>query len=250
MVEVAVPDDFYKIFGPDVATTTEEVFHLKFAKQAGLGNNFVWFYQHPNTKLFNTGSPPFGTYSKSDNPFIAGWDGADLRKIFNFISIGDFGFGVTGIINKKFIDPMAIAFNASSTDYPMYRYADVLLLYAEAVSRAGNGPTAEALDALNQVHRRAYGKNSKTASSVDFKLADYTAQSFADLVVKERAYETLFESKRWYDLKRLGADKLKATVKAAKGKDVTDKFLLWPLPVSELNYNLALDASKDQNPGY
>ena len=249
LVEAAVANDFDKLYGPDISTTTEEVFHLKYTKQSSTGNGYPFLYLHPNAKLFG-GTCFYVCYSKSDNPFIQAWDANDLRKTYNFISIGDFGLGATAILNKKFFDPKATASNGSSNDYPMYRYADVLLLYAEAASRAAGGPTADALDALNQVRRRAYGKNTKTPSSVDFKLSDYTASTFADLVIQERGYETMFEGKRWFDLKRLGKDKFRAIIKGVKGKDVADKNFLWPIPTLELNYNLALDPTKDQNPGY
>jgi hypothetical protein len=124
----------------------------------------------------------------------------------------------------------------------------VLLIYAEASSRAGNGPTAAGLEALNQVHRRAFGKAPAVASAVDFKLADYNAATFPELVLKERSYEFQLEGKRWLDLKRTGT--AKAVILAEKGKVVADKHLLWPIPVSELNYNKALNPATDQNLGY
>ena len=76
-------------------------------------------------------------------------------------------------------------------------------------------------------------------SSVDFKLADYNAQTFLDEIVKERGYETVYEVKRWHDLKRMGI--VKAKISEVKGVTVADKFLLWPIPLSEMNYNKALD---------
>jgi hypothetical protein len=123
-------------------------------------------------------------------------------------------------------------------------------MFAEAACRAENKPTLEAVEALNQVHRRAYGKPVSVPSNVDFNLTDYTADSFNDLVLKERGYETQYEAKRWLDLKRLGTAKLKQIIKASTGKDVADKHLFWPIPVGELNFNTALDPKKDQNPGY
>jgi hypothetical protein len=54
--------------------------------------------------------------------------------------------------------------------------------------------------------------------------------------------------KRWLDLKRTG--EVKQRIKAATGKDVADKHLLWPIPTSELNYNSLINPSTDQNPGY
>lgn len=85
-------------------------------------------------------------------------------------------------------------------------------------------------------------------STVDFNLAAYNATTFIDLIVKERGYEFQYEGKRWLELKRTG--KAAATILAVKGKTIAQKMYLWPIPLSETNYNKALDPVKDQNPGY
>jgi hypothetical protein len=66
--------------------------------------------------------------------------------------------------------------------------------------------------------------------------------------MRERAYEFNFEGKRWLELKRTG--KAKEIILATKGITVEDACFLWPIPVSEMNYNKALDPKNDQNPGY
>ena len=58
------------------------------------------------------------------------------------------------------------------------------MIYAEAVARIG-GPTAEAMQALNQVHHRGYDYDLKTPSPIDFKLTNYNETTFLDLVIKE-----------------------------------------------------------------
>src|SRR3546814_11549477 len=92
----------------------------------------------------------------------------------------------------------------AGNDLPIYRYSEVLLQFAEADCRVAGGPTPEGIEALNKVHRRAYGYDPTTPSPVDFNTADYNEESFADLVLQERAYEFQFEGKRWLDLKRTG----------------------------------------------
>lgn len=245
LVPVKIADDFSKIFGPDVVTTSEEIFYLKFSRQAGQGWLFVYFPHAPGSKLF-LGGGFYGHYSDVvTNPIIKNWDKNDLRWTYGWYS-WNIGLGTNTILNKKYIDPLS---TEAGNDCPLYRYADVLLLYAEADCRASGTPGADALEKLNMVHRRAYGKNPiNTDATVDFKLSDYTKDAFIDLVLKERGYETQYEGKRWLDLKRTG--KVKELIKAAVGKDVADKHLLWPIPVSELNYNSAIDPTKDQNPGY
>lgn len=245
LVPVQVSEDFQKIFGPTVVTTAEEVFYLKYSRQSGQGNLWPWLTNHPGTRLHGGGGV-YGHHSDITNPVYKNWDDKDLRKGLWYV--WNIGLGATSILSKKFIDPDAIGGSGAGNDAPWYRYADVLLIYAEAASQAANGPTAAALEALNQVHRRAYGLVPTTTSAIDFKLADYNANSFLDLVIKERGYEFQYEGKRWLELKRTG--KAQQIIMATKSKAIADKAYLWPIAVSELGYNTAIDPIKDQNPGY
>ncbi len=247
LVQVSVADDFQKIFGPDVVSTTEEIFYLKYTRQSGYGFNLVMFAHHPGSQLHGAGGY-YAHYTDSQaNPVYKNWDSGDLRKSYGWYSY-DIGLGPNSLLNKKFTDPQALGGSGAGNDSPLYRYADLLLLYAEADSRVSNGPTADGMEKLNMVRRRAYGKNPATPSEIDLAPADYNAQSFLDRVLQERGYETQYEGKRWLDLKRSG--KAKEIIKATVGKDVADKQFLWPIPVSELNFNTVLDATRDQNPGY
>lgn len=247
LVPVTVADDFAKLFGADVVTTPEEIFYLKYTRVNGQGFNLVMFAHNPAARLHGAGGF-FAHYTDAlTNNVYKNWDTNDLRKTYGWYK-WNIGLGANSLLNKKFTDPAAPTGSAAANDYPLYRYADLLLLYAEAASRAGSGPTIAAMEALNQVHRRAYGKPANAPSAVDFKLADYNATTFVELVIRERGYETQYEGKRWPDLKRSG--KFRELIKAGVGKDVADKHLLWPIPISELNFNTALDPTKDQNPGY
>lgn len=245
LVPISSTDDLQKIFGPTVVTTPEEIFYIKFARQNLLGNYFVMFLNHPGTKFSGSGGF-YGLYSETTNVVYKNWDNNDFRKGLWY----PYNIGLDGnsILNKKFIDPMATSQTAHGNDMPFYRYADLLLIYAEAASRAANGPGPEAMEALNKVHRRAYGKDPLQASAVDFKLADYNATTFLDLVIKERGYEFQYEGKRWLELKRTG--KAAEIILATKGKTIAARHYLWPIPISELGFNKALDPVKDQNPGY
>lgn len=249
LVPVTVAADFDKVFGPTIVTSPEEIFYLKMTRQNNQGMYLAMFAHHPGTKLHGAGGF-YAHYSDTQsNPVQKGWKDADLRKTFNWIKY-DIGLGPNSILCKKFSDPLAPTQTAAGNDFPIYRYTDILLMFAEADNRVNNGPTAAGLEALNQVHRRAYGLPATGASAVDFALSGYTVDTFNDLVLSERGYETQYEGKRWLDLKRLGTPKLKQIIKAATGKDIADKHLFWPIPVGELNFNTALDPSKDQNPGY
>lgn len=246
LVPVTTKADFQtKVWGPELVSTSEEIFYLKYARQVGQGNYMLWITNHPNTKLFNFGGA-YAVYGDANSAFYKAWDNGDLRK--SLWDVVNFGLGATTLVSSKFIDQLAVGQNGAGNDDPVYGYSDVLLIYAEAAARAGNAVTADALEALNQVHRRAYGKTPTATSTVDFKLADYTTTTFANAVLMEKAYEFQYGGKRWLELKRTGT--AKAVIQAMKGKTVQDKHLLWPIPVSELNYNLAIDAAKEQNPGY
>jgi hypothetical protein len=249
LVPVAAMADFEKVFGADVNSTPEEIFYLKFSRSGtNQGFYYVMIAHHPAAGYHGAGGFAVHHTDTVQNTFIKNWDFNDLRKSFNLYS-WDIGLGKTSALFRKFKDPVAAGIFSAGNDYPFYKYSDVLLFYAEAASRANNGPTALAMERLNMVHRRAYGLSATAVSAIDFKLADYpTVQSFLDLVVKERGYETIYEAKRWHDLKRMGI--AQQVIQQVKGKTLATKHLLWPIPLSEMNYNKALDPAKDQNPGY
>ena len=245
LVAVANRDDFQRIFGPDVITTSEEIFSLKFVRQLGQGNYLPWVYNHPSTGLYSFGGS-YAIYSDASNTFYKNWEDTDLRKaLWDMV---DFGLGDSTLVSRKFIDSQAIGNNDAGNDLPLYRYSEVLLIFAEATAREAGAPTEEAMEALNQVHRRAYGQDPFSPSPVDFILADYDEASFIDLVLQEKAYEFQFEGKRWFDLKR--ADKAQEIIMRNKGITISESHYLWPIPASELEYNPALDPATDQNPGY
>ena len=87
----------------------------------------------------------------------------------------------------------------SSADLFILRYADILLIYAEAANRSHSGPTAEAVDAINQVIDRANGDT----GNEDLADIGMTMQVFEDKVIQERSWELCFElGDRWFDLVR------------------------------------------------
>ncbi|PWJ59393.1 SusD-like starch-binding protein associating with outer membrane [Dyadobacter jejuensis] len=244
LVATTVSEDLQKIFGPEVVNTPEEIFYFKYNRQQGFG---LVSYAHRKTSEYNYYGPGgvYAQYTDSvSNSFIKEWDAMDLRKAHILYNV-DIGLGPNSCLFRKFRDPDATS--GAGNDYPWYRYADLLLFHAEADARANGAVTAEALESINKVHRRAYGFPAQVPSSVDFKMSDYNLDEFIDLVVRERGYETMYEGKRWLDLKRLGIAKQR--IKEVKDIDVAEKHMLWPIPNSELLYNTAINA-ENQNPGY
>lgn len=252
LVNVKEPADFGKIFGADVTTSTEEIFSIKFQRSVAGGSALPQFY-HLNNSLW--ASNGFGTFfGLPTYPLLRDWPEADLRKGYNLYTAGPNKQGVIvpnganqPIRFGKFKDSGAPTDQAHGNDFPIYRYADALLIYAEAASQAGQGPDAQALERLNMVRRRAYGYTPGAPSPVDLTLEGQTAASFRELVLKERAYEFFVEGKRWWDLVRTGT--AKQAIKAAKGIDIPNSIFLMPIPKQEIDNNPDIEPA-DQNPGY
>lgn len=91
----------------------------------------------------------------------------------------------------------------SNVNWYILRYADVLLMYAEALNEWHHGPNNAALAALNMVRRRGYGLPYNEANAtVDLKSTSY--EGFQEYIRNERAYELAFEGNRRQDLIRWG----------------------------------------------
>lgn len=87
--------------------------------------------------------------------------------------------------------------NFTSVNFPVIRFADVLLMYAEALNEVKNGPTQEAIEALNRVRRRAGLADANATVTAD-------KVSFFNEIVDERMRELCFEGIRFHDLVRWG----------------------------------------------
>lgn len=246
LVRVASREDFQNnLFGPNLVTSTEEVFSFKYTRQEAQGNWILWILNHPNTDLYNFGGA-YAHYALSTDSLYQSWDEGDIRKSLWYPV--EFGLGANTLVSGKYIDNAAISNRGAGNDLPVYRFAEVLLIFAESQSRHIGSPTAEAMEALNQVRRRAYGLDPNVLSEIDYQLLDYDLESFIDLLLTERAYEFQFEGKRWLDLKR--TDKAQEVIGEAKGVTIAEAHYLWPIPFEELNLNKAMNPSTDQNPGY
>jgi hypothetical protein len=84
-------------------------------------------------------------------------------------------------------------------DWPLIRYSDVLLMFAEADNEINNAPSAAAIAAFQQVRTRGYGGNSSLIGTTP---TDYNG--FFQAIVRERSLEFGAEGIRKYDLKRWG----------------------------------------------
>lgn len=145
---------------------------------------------------------------------------------------------------KKFLydDRETIEKLSSTQNIPILRYADVLLMFAEAENMASGGPTQAAVDAVNLIINRA---NGGVANPLHPLLTTGMSQNdFDAAVINERNYELCFEYDRWYDLirKRILCDVVNDDVKV----NCSDEDYLFPIPQADLRLNELMT----QNPGY
>jgi starch-binding outer membrane protein, SusD/RagB family len=149
--------------------------------------------------------------------------------------------------------------NYNGANFPILRYADVLLMLAEAENQV-NGPTATAYDAINMVRRRGYGLPLTAASAVADLPAGLGKLQFQQAIQDERSRELCFETLRRPDLIRWGIfiPTMKAVAAefktyngtyaygATAGNNVSERNLLYPIPSGEITVNKAAV----QNPGW
>lgn len=169
---------------------------------------------------------------------------ADTRKAATYMTsfTGDDGKTVTlnNIYIKKYWDEAADPTAGGSTnDFPVIRYSDVLLMYAEAQAELGNFPIANAN--INIVKRRA-GLPAVNITAIE---------AFREAILDERRKEFIGEGQRWFDLVR--TNKLNDKVHKAKDAEYTtpipvlsQNYQVFPIPQQERDVNPNLP----QNPGF
>ncbi|GAB3198242.1 hypothetical protein ABID22_000596 [Pontibacter aydingkolensis] len=174
---------------------------------SALGDSKLGYYNGPrlNGSIGNGALTILPTYFYSFNP-------NDLRRD---VTAAPYNISAASIIQPRTLQTMVdgkfrrdwipgmLASNAQyfGVNWPMIRYSDVLLMFAEAENEL-NGPTADAYEAVNQVRRRAFGKSANTPD-VTVDLAGGLGKSdFFNAVVQERAWEFGGEGIRKYDLIR------------------------------------------------
>lgn len=142
---------------------------------------------------------------------------------------------------NKFYDTKSPTFKTVGNDQILLRYADVLLMYAEALNEiqydASEGSLA--LKYLNTVRQRA-GISNLTVKQLP------TQEKFRKGILVERQREFPYEGQRWFDLVRMGFAK---SVMAENGVEIKDYQLLFPIPQQEIE-KVGDKSILWQNPGY
>lgn len=176
-------------------------------------------------------------------------DGASYK--FDFASTRCMAF------TTKYDDVTDPTLERTDASWPFLRYADVLLILAEAECELSAGVSTEAISMLNEVRRRS----NATEASTSGPGAITTKDQLRSVIIEERAKEFALEGDRRWDLLRWGIylDAMNAIggVNADGSRTKYDEYnifksreprhLLWPLPVGEIDGNLNVDGN---NPGW
>jgi hypothetical protein len=226
-------DTYADIFSPDPAKENgpEHIFSVQFDLPPNIGNITIQM-QYPIESALIGGA---GAGSFKVNPaFATSYDAADQRK--DNVSNMAGAKTLPNYFFYKYKDPNRKG-NDSRINWIILRYADVLLMKSEALNNL-NPADLTKFDGLNEVRARA-GLGALDISTV------VTSDDFVNALLQERAWEFCLEGHRKYDLIRMG--KLKEVQLAVYGRTIDDKYLLFPIPQSEILLNPNL---KPDNPGY
>jgi len=210
---------------------------------------------HPTIWMYNLYAP---------NDLRRDWVIAPYRYVADTIAYWPPSASILARYAAKFRREYEILLPKSATitpqNYPLLRYSDVLLMYAEALNEVSKGPTVAAYEAINQVRRRAVGSPANTPNSaVDLSSLSY--EDFKKELKDERARELCYESLRKNDLIRWGdfyanMKKMLNDFPASgsetyiiSGKlyysNVGQRDIFWPIPSYEMGLNPKLVQNED-----
>ncbi len=239
--QYALLDNYADLFQSGAEDSVEVIFGLRYLNntEVSLGNHLnVWFA--PSIEggyYFNAPTQSYvdafteRTADDKEDPRLDASIGRNGKPWFNNRNFSASWSEATGYLVRKYNEDMVpeLAKSQSTIPYHAIRYADVLLMKAEAINEAGGaGAVTNAAKEVDKVRLRA-------------GLAATTAATQADLrevIRNERRKELGFEFHRFFDLMRWG----KETAEAALGSDFLWKEprFYFPIPQSELDTNQAL----------
>ena len=232
-------DNFQEVWHRSFENNKESIFEVQFADIGGSGSNLK------NGTMLPAVNGATGSTLATKRAFDA-FDPADPRRGMTIFKAGDVfapnvsaalavfnpTWSASGYAVKKGMWPIMYV-NGSGINYPLIRYADVLLMYAEAANELNQ--IDKARDAVNLVRQRPSVMMPKL-TVVDTG----TKQKMFDAIVKERQVELMFEFQRFMDLKRWG---MAATVLGPLGYQA--KHSLFPIPQLERDINPKLSQNTD-----
>jgi starch-binding outer membrane protein, SusD/RagB family len=232
---------YANLFKAGSEDSTEVVFGIRYInnEEVSLGNNLnVWF--SPSWEggyYFNAPTQSFvdafadSTVDGKVDPRLDISIGRDGQPWFNDTTFSASWSEATGYLVKKYDEDMkdGVAKAQSVIPYHYLRYADILLMKAEALNEQGSADAlTNAVLAVNRIRNRAHLNPTTAATQTDLRA----------VIRNERRKELGFEFHRFFDLMRWG----KTTAEAALGSDLkwTEPRFYFPIPQSELDSNTAL----------
>lgn len=171
-----------------------------------------------------------------DTTLMKAYDDGDLRKA---LSEAVKPTGNANMMPRKFLDE-PVNGNAGN-DFPVLRFADVLLMQAEILNEQGYNAAGDAFTYLNMIRNRAGLTKKLTATDLPDQ------ESFRREVYRQRRLELPFECDRWFDLLR--TNRAVSEILANKKVTLPAFRLLYPLPQQEVDI-MNNKATFPQNAGY
>jgi hypothetical protein len=240
-------EDYAEVFMVSSRGGKENIFEITYVKDV-LGQSHATYWAPRGAPIVPSNG--FGTIrvSKSlwdgflpgdkrrDASFLTSYTNPTTRQVVTLsVENPDFARAVSF---WKLADPTSLVFSGGAKSFPYMRFAEILLIYAEALNEAG-GPTPEAYAALNRVRRRA---------GFTEPVAGLSQSEFRDKVLQERRLELNFEGHRWFDLVRRErlVDAVMAETSFNRNPQIQPHHILFPIPQREIDINEALK----QNTGY
>ena len=246
----ALQPTYAAVFDINNELNNEILFAVRYTSGGiGLGSPFGnWFAPlQSGAAVINGGG---NGYNYPTDDLVSSYSSADTRKDVTLALdyTDDQGRVVDRRYVKKFLSPVVLKEDGDK-DWPVLRYADVLLMYAEVLNEIG-GP-ADAISYVNSIRERA-GLEGLAATDVTNKHRMRMA------IEKERRLELAYENHRWFDLIRTervievmqehwNTENYYADIIAETGPIViNENLILLPIPQKEIDINQAIT----QNVGY
>lgn len=215
-----------QVFNVDNKNNNEIIFAVHFNKEIEGEGHSYWYNLTNASDDTNQTSSLLNTFPTSDA----------RKDLITYVQVEK-----NVRLMNKFYDTKSPTFKTVGNDQILLRYADVLLMYAEALNEiqydASEGSLA--LKYLNAVRQRA-GISNLTAKQLP------TQEKFRKGILVERQREFPYEGQRWFDLVRMGFAK---SVMAENGVEIKDYQLLFPIPQQEIE-KVGDKSILWQNPGY
>jgi hypothetical protein len=226
-------EDLTKLYDADNPFDKEIILAINYERVGGQNSPFTYSTLPKFSKgiLPNVTSTDNGDGSNNIEPVTYNqFADNDKRKalIGSYMVTGS--AGGTYYYTKKYLDPETTQAGLSAADFIILRYADVLLMYADALNNTGK--TAEAYTYIQLVRNRA---------GLSALPAGYTKDQMNDALARERQLEFILEGDRWFDLSYRGFPYLKQTLNSffpnsayIKTAVIDDHEILFPLPFNQV----------------